>query len=362
MPVAAVAAVAVAGAVASAAAKKSAAKKAASAQKKGIEQQENLLRTKLDPGALNRLAQEVDRDRALNRIALQKEVDPEIAQLREFSRKKLLDLSQQEQSQLQSQQVADQLFRENIQADPNMERLKDTIIASAQKEFDAGATLPPEFQAELVRSGLQAGAQAGIGTAKSSVGGVTSRILGGAGIQLQQQRQQQGAALAGTADSLARSRQQLLANIFPTVKVQEDSALQRAQGGLQLSENMLPESGLSGLDATNVEIARRKGQAGLLGQRAAINAQQAQARGDFTASLIGAGTSLATSGVGAIGAMGAGAGGINYGSLAQNVAGGGFNAGMTNNPYFGMAPGQVPYWYQGDPSILANTQWLRPRG
>lgn len=357
-----VAGVAAAGATAAAIAKKKAAEKAATAQKKGISQQEELLRKKLDPGALNRLAQATDRERALGRIQLQKEVDPAIADLREFSANKLDEIAKRDQGSLQSQQVANQLFNENITADPKMEKLKDTIIGRAQQDFDAGATLPPEFQAELVRTGLQTGAQAGIGTARTSVGGVTSRLLGSAGIQLAQQRAQEGAQLAGTADALARSRQQLLANIFPTVKVQEDAETQRAALGFQLGDSTLPESGLSGNDAVNIEIARRKGQAGLLGQRAAVRAGQAQANGEFTAGLIGAGTSLATGAVGGIsGALapsaGAGVSGINYGSLAQNVVGSGGSAGgFSNNPYFGQTPGAVPYGYQGDPSLLVGTR------
>lgn len=364
MPVIAVAAVVAAGAVASAAAKKRAAKKAASAQKKGIQQQEALLRKKLDPQAMNRLAQEVDRDRALNRIALQKEVDPEIAELREFSRQRLLDLTQQDQQARQSQQVADQLFRENIEADPQMERLKDTIIGRAQQEFDLGAQLPPEFQAEIVRTGLAQGGQSGIGVTREAVGGPTARLLGSAGIQLAQQRAAQGVALAGTADALAQSRQRLLSNIFPTVKVQEDSEAQRALQGFQLSEATLPESGLSGTDVVNIEAARQKGLAGLLGQRAGVNAGLAQMRGDFNAALIGAGTSLASAGLGAgIGgggaSIGGGAGGVNYGSLAQSIIGqGGSAAGITNNPYYGVAPGAVPYTYQGDPALLAGRRYI----
>lgn len=360
MPVAliAVAAVAAAGAAASAAAKKKAAKKAASAQKKGIQQQEAILRKKLDPGALNRLAQEVDRERALGRIKLQGEVDPQIADLRKFSEQRILDLSKQEQASKQSQQVVDQLVSENLTPDTNMERLKDSIIQRAQQDFDSGATLPPEFQAELVRSGLSQGAGAGIGVSRDAVGGPTSRLLGGAGIQLEQQRAAEGAALAGAADSLTRSRQQILSSIFPTVKAQEESEYNRAIQGLQLSEATLPESGLTGAEAVNIEGARQKGLSGLAGQRAGVNAGLAQARGDFNAALIGAGTSLATSAVGGIGAPAptGGVSGINYGSLAQSIIGQGGQPQFTNNPYFGAAPGAVPYQYQGDPYQLVNTR------
>ncbi len=316
MAVITTAAVVAAGATAAAIAKKRAADRAAKAQKKAIGQQENILRRKLDPGALNRLAIQFDEERAKNRLALQREIDPEIADLRQYSKDQLLKLVQQPSETRQTTQVANQLFRENIAPDERMEKLKDSIIQRAQEDFDSGANLPPEFQGELVRAGLNTGAQAGIGTSERAIGGTTTRLLGGAGLQLKAQRAQEGAQLAGTADALARSRQQLLANIFPTVAAKEAQDLQRAGVGLQLSESMLPESGLSGQQATDIEIARQKGFANLLGQRGQVKAGQAQAQGQFVAGLIGAGTSLATAGIGA------GAGGAIGGTGGVGQAGG----------------------------------------
>jgi len=307
------AAVIAVGAAGAAYAQKRASDKAASAQKKAIGRQEELLRRKLDPGALNRLAIQFDEERARNRLDLQKEIDPEIADLRQYSKEQLLKLARQPVESRQTSQVANQLFKESIAPDERMERLKSSIIQRAQEDFDAGASLPPEFQAELVRSGLTTGAQAGIGTGERAIGGTTARLLGGAGLALKSQRAQEGAALASTADALARSRQTLLANIFPSVAAKEAAEIQRAGAGLQLSEALLPESGLSGLQATDIEIARTKGKANLLGQRGQVAAGQAAAQGQFTASLIGAGTGLATAGIGsmatpAVGSVGAGGG------------------------------------------------------
>jgi len=134
------------------------------------------LRRKLDPGALNRLAIQFDEERARNRLDLQKEIDPEIADLRQYSKEQLLKLARQPVESRQTSQVANQLFKENIAPDERMEKLKSSIIQRAQEDFDAGATLPPEFQAELVRSGLTTGAQAGIGTGERAIGGTTGRL------------------------------------------------------------------------------------------------------------------------------------------------------------------------------------------
>jgi len=334
MPVA-IAAVAIIGGVATAVVQKQAADKAAAAQRKAIDQQQEILRKKLDPGALNLLAQQMDKERAQSRLELQREVDPEIAALRDFSKQQLLKLAQQAPETRRTEQVTRQLFEENIRPDERMERIKDTIIARAQEDFDAGATLPPEFQAELVRTGIQAGSRAGVGVSDKTVGGTTSRLLGGAGIALKQQRAAEGAALATTADSLAQSRQRLLANIFPTVAAQEQAEIQRATGGLAIAESLLPESGLSGTQGVDIELARRKAQMNLQAQRGNVGAQQAIARGQAVAQGIGSVTSGLTSGLG--GGIGGGGGqqqgpppgaalagatyGANYGSVYGNVIG-----------------------------------------
>lgn len=327
-------AVVAAGAVATAVVKKQAADKAAHAQKQAIARQEEVLRKKLDPQALNRLAQSMDKERAENRLALQKEIDPEIASLRQYSKEQLLRLATQPAGTRQSEQVAKQLFEENINPDERMERLKDTIISRAQEDFDQGANLPPEFQGELVRAGITSGARAGVGVNDKTVGGTTARLLGSAGIELKRQRAAEGAALATTADSLAQSRQRLLANIFPTVAATEQAEIQRAAGGLSIAEGLLPESGLSGTQGVDIELARNKAKMNLLAQRGNVNAQQHIQRGQAVAEGIGGVTGALTGGIGGIGGGGAPGGapaagsggyapiqGANYGTIYGNILG-----------------------------------------
>lgn len=305
MPVALVGlAVVAAGAAASAVVKKKAADKAAGIQKKAIDQQKTLLQKKLDPTVLNQLAQEADAERAKSRLALQKEIDPELAQLRQLGKEQLLQQASISEESKQSSQLADQLFQETRTQDPRLEALKNSIIGAAQQEIDAGATLPPSFQGELVRAGLNQGSQAGIAINKDTIGGGVARALGLAGVQLQQQRQNQAQALAGTAQSLISARTNILASVFPKLRDLETTRRMEAAQTFGVGEATLPESGLSGQDLVNIEIAKQKGMANLLGARAQIGAQQAQNQGQFTSALIGAGTSLASGGVGMIGGGG----------------------------------------------------------
>lgn len=317
--------VVVAGAAAGAAASKSAAaKKAASAQKKALGEQEEILRRRLNPEALNRLAVTMDRERALSRRKLQEETDPELADLRQYGKEELLKEFQRPNESRNTTKVANQLFNENIQEDPRMAALKDSIIAKAQDDLDRGAELPAEFQAELVRSGLNIGAGSGIGVSRNQVGGVTSRLLGGAGIELERQRTAEAQQLASTAQNLTASRANILSSIFPTVKAVEDAKLARAGAAFQIGEATLPQSGLSGSDAVNLEVARRNAQIAARGQRGVINAQKAIAAGEANAAYIQAAGSAVSGIAGGIGGMGgAGAAGGASSTISYLPAGSG---------------------------------------
>lgn len=315
-------AVVAAGAAASAVVKKNAADKAASAQKKGIEQQNQLLKGNMNPDKLNILATRFDEARAKNRIEFQKEIDPELAALRQKGKEELLAQANLNQETTQSGQVASELFRSVKEADPRMEALKDSLITKAQESINAGATLPPEYQAELVRAGLNEGSAAGIGLDKSTIGGGVARVLGAAGLQLEKQRQDQAVELANAAQGITNARVNILATVFPKLRDLESVNRQDALVNFQVGDNALPQVGLTGQDAVNIQIAKTRAKGALLQKSADVKAQQAVDSGQYTGALIGAGTSLVSSALGAYGggggvssAIGAGAG--SWGTAGQ---------------------------------------------
>lgn len=305
-----VGAVVVAAGVTAAVAKKQAADKAAKAQKKAIAKQKAILLKKLDPDTLNDLAEKADKRRAESRIALQKELDPELAELRQKGKEQLLAQASVDEKDKQSTRLANQLFEETKEQDPRLEALKDSLITRAQEEIDAGANLPPTFQAELVRSGLTQGAQAGIGVGRDQVGGGTARLLGAAGIQLQQARQQQAVNLGNAAQNLQSARVNILSSVFPNLRNLEQQRQQNAAANFGLGDAALPESGLTGREIVNIEGARQKGISNLIGQRGAVSANQAMASGEFVGSIAGAVASGVTSYAGGMGGGAGGAGGM----------------------------------------------------
>jgi hypothetical protein len=321
-------AVAAAGAAASAAAKKRAADKAAGAQKKALTGQKKILEEELGYSKVNQASVQAERNRAKERIRLQEEIDPELAELRKLGKQQLLEQAQKPGASQQSVQVANQLFGEFIKPDANLEKLKDQLISKAQEDLAAGATLPPEYQAELVRAGLQQGSQAGLRTTQKTIGGPVAQALGSAGLNLERARTQEAAGLAGTASDLTTSRARLLESIFPTISQSEATQRQNAAATFGIGEQTLPQAGLTGQEAANLQINKGNTLMKIRGKRGAISAQQALAKGEATAAYIGAGTQFATS---AIGAYGGGGG----------MGGTGAAMGQSTPAYYGNTAGAI---------------------
>jgi hypothetical protein len=311
----AAAAVAAVGAAGAAYAKKNASDKAANAQQNALKGQKKILGEELSRGRINQEALDAERDRARNRIALQEEIDPELAAMRKLGKQQLLEQSQLPNASKETVQVAKQLFQENIQPSAGLEKLKDQIIGRAQEKLAQGATLPPEFQAELVRAGVSQGAQAGLKPTQSTVGGRLYQALGSAGVALQAQREQQAAGLAQTATGLQESRARILESIFPTISNTETTARANAAATFGVGEETLPQAGLTGAEAANLQINRGNTLLKIRGKKGAVEAQRQLAAGEANAAYVKAGAQFASSALGAYSGGGGGGGGMNIGSM-----------------------------------------------
>jgi len=288
-----------AGAAGSAYAKKKAGDQAAGAQQKALKGQKKILSEELSFDRLNQAATDADRLRAQNRIALQEEIDPELAKVRQLGKERLLSETARPNESLGSTQIANKLVEENLATDPRIEALKDSIIGRAQSELDSGATLPPEFQADLIRAGVTEGGQAGFSPEAKTIGGSITRALGIAGEQLKQGRQQQAISLAGAASDLTVSRANILGSIFPTVKAAEDARKADAAVSFGIGDSTLPESGLTGREAAAIQQNRGNTLLKIKGKQGDIRAQKALNAGEANAAYIQAGASFASSALGA---------------------------------------------------------------
>lgn len=263
------------------------AKKAFQMQMKGLKKQEAILKETYDPARANEVSAKYDKQFTQRRLDLQREFDPELAKLREAGKKNLLAELERDDSSRQSTQVANQLFKENIQRDAAAERLKDKLFADAEAELKAGATLPPEFQAELVRSGISAATGSGFKVDQKSIGGPVASVLGSAGIALKQARQNQAMNLGNAAQGMVDARAKILSNIFPTVMTAEQTAAQRGAQAFAIGEATLPSGGLTGREALGLDIQGREGARNIRGQRLDLKAQNEITQGRILSNIVG---------------------------------------------------------------------------
>lgn len=268
-------------------------KSASDKQLKALREQRDFVYNSLNPEVLGSQAAQQDIRQTLARRALQETLDPALAEQRKTSE----DLISKILPELgrKAEIVSDQAALEALTGLPRIEEAKQKLIDAAIAELDAGATLPDDVQAELVKAGLE---QSGLATGSASgvgLGGqLARRILGTAAVQLQQQRQQQAANLTAAAQNLETQRQNILQSLFPRLAQVQLGNLGATQSVMQQSNSMLPQAGLSGTDIANIWLAR-VGAVNQLGQSAA----DAQARaGMGIATALGTGIGAATGAIG----------------------------------------------------------------
>ena len=242
-----------------------------------LEKQKQFVFDQLEPGTVNSQARQADIDRAKNQLALQGQIDPALLATRYASQgaiaKTVGDLAAGGQP---SDIVAATAAKEAVKGVPGEDAAKKALIDAALAEISAGATLPPDVQAQLMQAGLQKTGQV-TGTANASGIGnqVLSTLLGTAGINLKFQREQQAANLAKSAQDLESSRQQILGSLFPNLQATQLNSLTAQQNALKTSNAMAPTVGLGGSDVANLWLSR----VGATNQLAQTQANAAAAAG-----------------------------------------------------------------------------------
>lgn len=269
-------------------------------QGKAIDNIRAYTQAQMDPALVNEQALAADTAQAKNRLALQAQIDPELAKQRTVSEQML-------SSQLggigssDSDKVAAAAAAGAVAGDPALESTKQQLVAAAMQELQAGAKLPSDVQAQLMQAGLQQSGNT-TGAASGASGGVgssiLSQVLGTAGIQLQAQRETQAASLATAAGNLDAQRQQILQGLFPKLQQQQMGNISATSGILQQSNAMLPQAGMSGTQTANLWLARVGAMNNLASQKAQVQYAGTLGYGQARASMIGSIASLGQGGGG----------------------------------------------------------------
>ena len=305
------AAIGVAGGIASGIMGAKDAKKAAAAQQQAIQKAQDNLTVNMDPKKVNEIALKSDTERAENRLALQAKIDPQLAKQRTIAEEKLtgqlLGIGKAD-----SDTVAARAAQEALREVPGAQEAKDRLVDAALQELKAGATLPADVQADLMKAGLeQAGGATGSATARGAGGAILQQVLGTAGLNLKKQRQETASSLLTAAGNLDAQRQQILQGLFPRLQQQQMGNIAGVSGILQLGDQMLPEAGLSGADAANIWLARIGAQNELITGAGKAKAEGIMAQGNARNKMIGSIT----------GGLGGMMGGATGGGLLSSIGG-----------------------------------------
>lgn len=245
-----------AGSIASAKMQADAIKEATKMQIEALEKQRQFVFKNLQPSRVGEAARAADIERTQARLALQAQIDPALLATRYVSQDQLLKLAQ-EGAESAGDTVAAKLFAETMKEEPKMEELRGKLLDQALAEIDAGATLPPDVQAELVRAGLEQAGTVGAGSSSRGLAGkLTRKLIGNEALQLKRARQEQAVRLGFASQEIQNQRLGILGSVFPSLKNLQTQNIQQQQALLGQANQMVPEAGLGGTDIANIFLAR----------------------------------------------------------------------------------------------------------
>jgi hypothetical protein len=280
------------GQIAGAAMQAAAMERATQMQIDALERQRDFVFEQLEPGRVNAEALNADVNRVKQQLALQGVTDPALLDTRYAAQEKILQGVLGLGGDSDASRVAQVAADEAIAGTPGLNEGKNALVDAALKELKLGATLPPDVQAELVKAGLERSGEV-VGSAtggRGTSGQLLRQILGSAGVQLQQQRQQQASAMLDAASNLESRRQSILGTLFPNLSTMQLNTLAGAQDALKTSAAMVPQAGLSGSDVANLWLARVGATNQLAQQSANIGAAGGLAAAQAWSPAIGAGS------------------------------------------------------------------------
>lgn len=320
----------------------------------------------IDIDEMKRLASETDMARFREMLQFQGEADPQFAQLRNKGAAGLLRVLMQDATGQHLSDTAIKQMGEDLAGErESTQRLIDVLIERAEADLAAGATLPPEFQAELIQAGLErAGGRGESIEGRGAAGTEIRRLLGREGLALRGAREASALQSVSAAEALRARRASVLQDLAVLDNNLRGAKAIRAGGAVTVGSQAMPAIGLTGADAVNLSLQNlnQENQNRLaLGN---IYAQKRLAEGAMYSGLLGSGTSAITSILGGMGG-GGGGGGINLGAGAQvspdSAGGGSWIGGLLNRGSTSVVPQSYTTNQYGQYGVNAAGQFVLHR-
>ena len=250
LAITAVVAVAAAGAaIYSADQKGKALKKARAAQLKGYDALQPL-----DFEELNSVATDADLQKYRAQFDAQRDIDPTFAKLRtQGSADLLAELRDKDTASTRSLAEMESLTSGSKKS---QEDAITALMDRAKADLEAGATLPPEFQAELIRSGLEnAGGQGLSIDGRGAAGAEIRRLVGSEGLALKQAREAGARENLSAAEMIRARRLDALSGLLQSDTNLREAQFNRAGRAVAAANLAMPSIGLTGADAAGVSSA-----------------------------------------------------------------------------------------------------------
>lgn len=243
----------------------------------------------LNAAELQSVAKQGDLENIRNSLAAQRELDPTFAAIRDVGSKNILSALRSDQTPGQADKAASEIGSSLAATKADDEATITALMDKVKEDLQAGATLPPEFQAELVRSGLESAGVQGLNVSgKGAAGTQVRELLGSSGLALKQNREANARANLGAVDALRTGRQNALTRFAELTNNLTGAKMTRGGAGAALGQSMMPSIGLTGADLANVYQQNYKlDQAKTMG-KAGVESDLATQKGALTASTIGA--------------------------------------------------------------------------
>ena len=294
--------------------------KASRAQQEALQKELENINSGMDTGTVQNLATQAGQQQAEAQLALQRLIDPALATTRQVAGADILkSVNDINNPNSNTNQIANAAVENATTGSAGLDRGKSALISAALDQLKAGATLPPDVEAQMVQAGLQqsgnvTGGAPGGASGTGLGGNILRTVLGTAGLNLQMQRQNQAAALLGQAGQLQQQKQAALTTLFPSLASTQLANLQGTTNALTTSNSLVPNTGLSSTDVANLWLQRIGAQNAIYGGQGTVSANKSLGQGQVWANAVGQATNdigSGFSGLGGLGGMGGtGAGGV----------------------------------------------------
>ena len=264
------------------------------------------IQAQMSPDTLQSIATKGDITRANQQQQLLAKIYPGLYAAQQTAQKSLAEQAGGFGPQSLASQVGAKAAAEALSA-PSTTGGQQQLIDAALAQLKAGATLPPDVEAQLVQAGLESSGMVTQHASGQGIGGQQLRtILGTAGLNLQMQRQQQAATLLTQAQDLETKRQNVLQSLFPNLSQVQLQQAGGAQSIFGTAASATPQAGLSGASLANAWLQRLGATNQATEQLAGVKASGKLAAAQNWSNTIG---SLTGSGGNLLGGMGKGGGG-----------------------------------------------------